>query len=83
LFRFAVTAVFGFCSVSSLSAQAVKPDLSLLPYGDKPDLVALPNGREIHMVCMGHGSPTVVMTAGLGDWSVTWNKVPTWPWLNR
>ena len=31
--------------------------------------------RQIHMVCMGHGSPTVVMTAGLGDWSATWNKV--------
>jgi pimeloyl-ACP methyl ester carboxylesterase len=75
LFRFAVTAVFGLCSLTSLSAQAVKPDLSLLPYGNKPDLVALPNGREIHMVCMGHGSPTVVMTAGLADWSVTWNKV--------
>jgi len=68
-------AVVGLYSLTSLSAQAVKPDLSLLPYGSKPDLVALPNGREIHMVCMGHGSPTVVMTAGLGDWSVTWNKV--------
>lgn len=75
LFRFAVTAVIGLCSLTSLSAQAVKPDLSLLPYGSKPDLVALPNGREIHVVCMGHGSPTVVMTAGLGEWSITWNKV--------
>lgn len=75
LFRFSVTVVIGLCSLTSLSAQAAKPDLSLLPYGSKPDLVALPNRREIHMVCMGRGSPTVVMTAGLSDGGGTWNKV--------
>jgi len=70
-----MVALTGLCSFQPLYAQAVKPDLSMLPYGEKPDLVDLPNGRKIHMVCMGSGSPTVVMTAGLGDWSITWSKV--------
>jgi pimeloyl-ACP methyl ester carboxylesterase len=51
------------------------PDLSLLPYANRDDAVRLPDGRTIHMVCMGQGSPTVILTAGSGDWSLTWNKV--------
>ncbi|MEP7005090.1 MAG: alpha/beta hydrolase [Sphingomonas bacterium] len=62
-------------ALSPSLAQQAKPDLTLLPYRDKPDIVSLPGGRQLHMVCIGHGSPTVVMTAGLGDWSITWNKV--------
>jgi pimeloyl-ACP methyl ester carboxylesterase len=27
------------------------------------------------MVCMGQGSPTVILTAGAGNWGITWNRV--------
>lgn len=44
-------------------------------YASPHQLVAISNGRKIHLHCEGAGSPTVVLTAGLGGWSATWNKV--------
>lgn len=32
-------------------------------------------GHRLHIHCTGTGSPTVVIDAGLGDWSTTWAKV--------
>ncbi len=37
-------------------------------------LVAV-NGRQMHLNCTGTGSPTVVMDAGLGGWSLDWSRV--------
>ena len=31
-------------------------------------------GYRLHINCVGTGSPTVVIDAGLGDWSATWNN---------
>jgi len=31
--------------------------------------------RTINLLCMGSGSPTVILTAGLGDWGAVWSKV--------
>jgi pimeloyl-ACP methyl ester carboxylesterase len=53
--------------------QAV--DSSLIPYASTRDSVRLSDGRMLHLVCMGTGSPVVILTAGAGQWSVTWNKV--------
>jgi pimeloyl-ACP methyl ester carboxylesterase len=50
-------------------------DRSLVPYADQSGSVRLPDGRLLHMVCMGKGSPTVILTAGAGDWSLTWSRV--------
>lgn len=44
-------------------------DATLLPYADAADAVALPDGRKLHIVCMGKGSPTVILTAGAGDFA--------------
>jgi pimeloyl-ACP methyl ester carboxylesterase len=53
----------------------VQPDPLLTPYV-KPGIFAkLPDGRRIHLNCMGKGSPTVIMTAGLGDWGQTWRNI--------
>ena len=30
-------------------------------------------GHRLHLHCVGTGSPTVVIEAGLGDWSATWS----------
>jgi pimeloyl-ACP methyl ester carboxylesterase len=32
-------------------------------------------GYRLHINCMGNGSPTVVIAAGLGDWSTGWGYV--------
>src|SRR5574339_399903 len=32
-------------------------------------------GYRLHISCSGSGSPTVVIVAGLGDWSTTWGGV--------
>lgn len=37
--------------------------------------VPVDKGRTINMVCLGHGSPTVVLLAGLGNWSLAWRLV--------
>jgi pimeloyl-ACP methyl ester carboxylesterase len=50
-------------------------DRSLVPYASPKDAVRLPDGRMLHLVCMGQGTPTVILTAGAGDWSLTWSKV--------
>ena len=64
---------------AAVSAQqplpSPRPDRSLVPYANPKDRVHLPDGRLLHMVCMGQGSPTVIFTAGAGDWSLTWSKV--------
>ncbi|HMO59704.1 MAG TPA: alpha/beta hydrolase, partial [Roseiflexaceae bacterium] len=31
-------------------------------------------GYRLHINCMGTGSPTVIIEAGWGDWSASWNS---------
>lgn len=62
------------------SAQQPAPgapaiDLTLEPYASTKDSVRLPDGRTMHLVCMGQGSPTVILLAGMFDWSIAWNQV--------
>src|SRR5450830_1008376 len=57
------------------AAVATPADPERRPYAKPGILAALPDGRRIHFNCMGSGSPTVIMTAGLGDWSASWRKV--------
>ena len=37
--------------------------------------VTLPDGRRINLDCTGAGSPTVLLEAGWGAWSVAWDRV--------
>jgi pimeloyl-ACP methyl ester carboxylesterase len=58
------------------SAAVAQPaDSGLASYADTAASVTLDDGRVIHLTCMGEGAPTVILTAGLGDWGVVWNKV--------
>ena len=59
----------------SASAQTVKPDPALEIYASTDHSVTLADGRHIHIVCEGQGWPTIILTAGLADWSVVWNQV--------
>ncbi|WP_404365963.1 alpha/beta fold hydrolase [Sphingomonas sp. MMS24-J45] len=61
------------------SAQVPPPKPAINPaldaYGSAAHSVRLADGRTIHLTCMGSGSPTVILTAGLGDWGVSWGLV--------
>jgi pimeloyl-ACP methyl ester carboxylesterase len=45
------------------------------PYLAPQRLVRVGEGRAINLICLGSGSPTVILTAGLGSWSVVWRWV--------
>ena len=67
-----------FLSGSALAQEQAAPaqaDMTLLPYASTEDAVRLEDGRVINLVCTGSGSPTVILTAGAGNWSTTWHKV--------
>jgi pimeloyl-ACP methyl ester carboxylesterase len=66
----------GLAAFASAPASAqTGADESLAPYASTADTVTLADGRRIHFTCMGEGTPTVILTAGLGEWGITWNKV--------
>ena len=72
------TALF-FCAVYAVAENPQvpqpSPDLSLTVYAKPQRLVELRDGRKIHLFCLGKGSPTVILTAGRGDWAAVWGKV--------
>jgi hypothetical protein len=39
-----------------------------------PDQMVDVGGYRLHINCTGTGSPTVVIDAGLGDWSASWSS---------
>lgn len=54
-------------------ASAIKQQM--LPYLTPQQLVHIEEGRTINLVCLGHGSPTVILTAGLQNWSLAWRLI--------
>ena len=75
--QLALAAGVAFSGVAHAAAPAAKPkvDPTYRPYEQPGILAKIPNGQTIHIKCMGSGSPTVILTAGLGDWSAAWRKV--------
>jgi pimeloyl-ACP methyl ester carboxylesterase len=65
----------GGAAAETVPAPEPAPDKSLAIYARPQQLVELRDGRRIHLLCMGEGSPTVILTAGLGDWVAIWSKV--------
>lgn len=39
------------------------------------ELVPVGLGRRVHLRCAGSGLPSVILSAGRGDWSLTWQKI--------
>lgn len=56
-------------------AQPLAAQPEMAPYTSPQQLVRLPDGRRINLVCMGTGAPAVILTAGAGDWSMSWHAV--------
>jgi pimeloyl-ACP methyl ester carboxylesterase len=67
-------------SAAPAAAQSAAPPRAevpeqVAPYLKPQRLVRIQGGRTINLVCFGQGSPTVVLTAGMGGWSLVWNRV--------
>ncbi|WP_238542464.1 alpha/beta fold hydrolase [Sphingomonas sp. PAMC 26621] len=60
---------------SAALAAAPGPDHEYDAYSRPTVPAKLSGARSIGWVCIGTGFPTVVLTAGAGDWSVAWRKV--------
>jgi pimeloyl-ACP methyl ester carboxylesterase len=70
---FAVLIGFGAAQAQAPPVRAVNPAYDA--YATPQRLAKLPDGRRIHLYCQGRGSPTVILTAGLGEASMSWAKV--------
>ena len=68
-------AVFLASGAAHAESPAPAPSQALDAYARPARLVKLADGRRIHLNCQGKGGPTVILTAGLGGWSVSWWKV--------
>jgi pimeloyl-ACP methyl ester carboxylesterase len=51
------------------------PELTLSAYARPGSLVKLPSGRRLNIRCTGQLSPTIILTAGAGDQSLTWRAI--------
>jgi pimeloyl-ACP methyl ester carboxylesterase len=61
-------------AAAAVSHQAESPT-EAGPYLTPQRLVRVGEKRTINLICLGQGSPTVVLTSGLGSWSVVWRSV--------
>lgn len=75
--KLALIAGVALSGAAHAAAPAAKPkiDPAYVPYEEPGILAKIPGGQIIHIKCMGSGSPTVILTAGLGDWSAAWRNV--------
>ena len=72
LFKPTIAALVSLASVMLLTGcwrSGVPVDNAMEPYASDRGAVRLPDGRLLNIVCMGRGSPTVILTAGLGDFT--------------
>jgi pimeloyl-ACP methyl ester carboxylesterase len=51
------------------------PELTLSAYARPARLVTLPSGLRLNVRCAGQGSPTIILTAGAGDQSLSWRAI--------
>ena len=66
------TAPFGSRRLSRRRERFIKAESSteISPYLAAQRLVRVGEGRTINLICLGSDSPTVVLSAGLGSWSI-------------
>jgi pimeloyl-ACP methyl ester carboxylesterase len=71
-----VVLLAGFLAAPAGSAAPASTiEQQMTPYLTPQRVVRVGDGRTINLVCLGHGSPTVILAAGLGGWSLTWVRV--------
>jgi pimeloyl-ACP methyl ester carboxylesterase len=52
-------------------AVASHRDAQAAPPGLRTDI----GGYRLHIYCLGHGTPTIVVSPGVGVWSVQWSRI--------
>lgn len=67
----AFLAVLIFCGALYEDVRAAEDAQLYPPPGKLVDI----GGYRLHLDCVGQGSPTVVIDAGAGNWSVAWTKI--------
>lgn len=60
--------------VAAWSAGAVVKSNLLKSHPDPGQMVGV-DGHKIHVYCTGEGSPTVILAAGLDDFSIFWSQI--------
>lgn len=70
----ALVIVLASLPVLGFTYETVAAALDAWRFAPPGKLVAV-NGHQMHINCTGEGSPTVVMDAGLGGWSLDWSAV--------
>jgi pimeloyl-ACP methyl ester carboxylesterase len=69
----AATALTIVGQAAAAPAQASLEQIA--PYVKPQQVVNVGTERTINLVCLGHGYPTVILSAGLGNWSFAWMLV--------
>jgi pimeloyl-ACP methyl ester carboxylesterase len=67
--------LFATSALADNPSAPASPDPSLAVYAKPQLLIELRDRRRIHLFCLGNGVPTVILTAGLGDWAAIWGNV--------
>jgi len=57
------------CGANAANAQQQADDFP------PPGEIYLVDGQQMHLYCMGEGSPTVILEAGVGGFSLNWRRV--------
>lgn len=70
--RRTMAALFAVLALGGPAACAPHP---MEPYGHPQQMVALPDGRRMNLYCLGDKGPVVVMDAGLGGSTFSWEEV--------
>ena len=69
----AILAALLACAALAQTSNA--PDPAPPDYAKPDRRLAMQSGRRMHIRCLGTGSPTIILTAGLGDWGYAWRRV--------
>lgn len=77
LFGKILSAVFGVLLILMVAGAVYEKvsEASDARRNPPPGKIVDVNGYQMHLYCTGEGSPTVVIDAGLGDWSTSWANV--------
>ena len=69
---FASVVALAVVTIAGVTAETQKPQL-----GPPPGRVVDVQGQKLHIHCTGTGSPTVVIEAGAGAWSIFYTHIQT------
>jgi pimeloyl-ACP methyl ester carboxylesterase len=62
-------------SAAGAATPAAGAEITLSAYAEPGTLVHLKSGRKVNIRCTGSGAPSVVLTAGAGEHSLTWRSL--------